>query len=142
MNLTNRSLIRAATDSVLDDIRTQAVVNIRDGMEKIRPYYTLDVEKAYDQRLRRVVNRCARRTLDKSGKRIAFALPEQGIIVNISLCKDPELIKAVNKLMKKQLDGFKASVDRVEERLKVLTGQITMDDIFKRIEEENRTKEA
>lgn len=142
MNLTNRSPIRAATDSVLDDIRTQAVVNIRDGMEKIRPYYTLDVEKAYDQRLRRVVNRCARRTLDKSGKRIAFALPEQGIIVNISLCKDPELIKAVNKLMKKQLDGFKASVDRVEERLKVLTGQITMDDIFKRMEEENRTKEA
>ena len=142
MNLTNRSPIRAATDSVLDDIRTQAVVNIRDGMEKIRPHYTLDVEKAYDQRLRRVVNRCARRTLDKSGKRIAFALPEQGIIVNISLCKDPELIKAVNKLMKKQLDGFKASVDRVEERLKVLTGQITMDDIFKRMEEENRTKEA
>ena len=142
MSLTTKSPIRAATDSVLDDIRTQAVVNIRDGMEKIRPHYTLDVEKAYDQRLRRVVNRCARRTLDKSGNRIAFALPEQGIIVNISLCKDPELIKAVNKLMKKQLDGFKASVDRVEERLKVLTGQITMDEIIRQMEEENRTKEA
>ena len=142
MSLTTKSPIRAATDSVLDDIRTQAVVNIRDGMEKIRPHYTLDVEKAYDQMLRRVVNRCARRTLDKSGKRIAFALPDQGIIVNINLCKDPELIKEVNRLMKRQLDGFKASVTRVEERLKVLTGQITMDEIIRQMEEENRTKEV
>ena len=127
---TSQIPIRKITNTITDDIRNQAVFSISDGMEKLRPHYSLNVEKVYDQRLRRIVNRCARRTVDENGERIAFALPDQGIIVNINRCEDPELIEAVNQAMKKQLDGFKASVDRVAKRLKVLEGQVSIDDLL------------
>ena len=127
---TNWAPIRKITNTISNEIRSKAVFSIKDGMDAIRPHYMLDVEKAYDQRLRRIVNRCARRTLDETGKRIAFALPDQGIIVNINLCNDPELIKAVNAQMEKQLEGFKASVERVHRRIKVLEGQIGIEEIL------------
>ena len=129
-SLTNWTTIRKTTSTISNKIRSQAVFSIKDGMDAIRPHYTLDVEKAYDQRLRRIVNRCARRTLDENGKRIAFVLPDQGIIVNINLCNDPALIKAVNTQMEKQLEGFKASVERVQKRIKVLEGQISFEEIL------------
>ena len=58
-------------------------------------------------------------------------LPDRGLIVNTRLCRDPELIQEVREQMKAQLIGFRTSYRKLAKRYSVLTGQITIDDLFK-----------
>ncbi len=131
-----------ATKALTERLARSPTYSIEQAIEEIREFYQFDVDKLTDQELRRIVGRCARKVMTDNYSRGAYILTKRGIIVNLNVCKDEQLLDEVRELMKKQIVGYRVNYHGVLKRIEVLTGQITIDDLFKDLEEENRTKEA
>ena len=114
--------------------------SVDQAIEEIRDFYQFDYDTLVEQKLRQIVLQCARKVRTRKGRRAAYVVRNE--VINLNLCKDEERVNEVRKRMEKQINGYRDNYRGVLKRLIALTGQITIDDLFKDMEEENRTKEA
>lgn len=131
-----------ATKALTERLVRSPTYSIEQAIDEIREFYQFDSDKLVEQELRRIVGRCARRVMTDKYSRGAYILNKRGIIVNLNVCKDEELLGEVRELMKKQIVGYRVNYHGVLKRIEVLTGQITIDDLFKEMETESWAKEG
>jgi hypothetical protein len=127
----SKQISRVYTSALEDRMRHNATIPTADAIKALEDGYELDPEQATRQQLRRLVGRVAKKIINKNGERTVFLLSDEQLIVNVEKCTDETLLNAVQEQLRKQIKGYRTSYEKVRKRLYVLTGQITIDDLFK-----------
>ena len=125
-----KQISRVYTSALENRMRHSATIPTAEAIKAIEDGYELDPEQAQRQQLRRIVGRVAKKIINKQGERTVFLLSDEQLIVNVERCTDETLLNAVQEQLRKQIKGYRTSYEKVRKRLYVLTGQITIDDIF------------
>lgn len=125
-----KQISRVYTSALENRMRHSATIPTAEAIKAIEDGYELDPEQAQRQQLRRIVGRVAKKIINKQGERTVFLLSDEQLIVNVERCTDETLLNAVQEQLRKQIKGYRISYEKVRKRLYVLTGQITIDDIF------------
>ena len=125
-----KQISRVYTSALENRMRHSATIPTAEAIKAIEDGYELDPEQAQRQQLRRIVGRVAKKITNKQGERTVFLLSDEQLIVNVERCTDETLLNAVQEQLRKQIKGYRTSYEKVRKRLYVLTGQITIDDIF------------
>ena len=126
-----KQISRVYTSALEDRMRHSAIIPTADAIKALEDGYELDPEQATRQQLRRLVGRVAKKITNKQGERTVFLLSDEQLIVNVEKCTDETLLNAVQEQRRRQIKGYRTSYEKVRKRLYVLTGQITIDDLFK-----------
>lgn len=127
----SKQISRVYTSALEDRMRHSATIPTADAIKALEDGYELDPEQATRQQLRRLVGRVAKKIINKNGERTVFLLSDEQLIVNVEKCTDETLLNAVQEQLRRQIKGYRTSYEKVRKRLYVLTGQITIDDLFK-----------
>lgn len=125
-----KQISRVYTSALENRMRHSATIPKTEAIKAIEDGYELDPEQAQRQQIRRIVGRVAKKIINKQGERTVFLLSDEQLIVNVERCTDETLLNAVQEQLRKQIKGYRTSYEKVRKRLYVLTGQITIDDIF------------
>ena len=128
----NRTLMKKAREKIISQMEELGEISIEEAMKIIEPHFIFDSDQAKKSAIRRTATNIIARIKDDKGIRKNFIVKDKNQnsrAIDVSKSKNVKDLKKIKEHLKKTRDTTDMAIWKINNREKVLSGQLSIKDI-------------
>ena len=128
----NRTLMKKAREKIISQMEELGEISIEEAMKIIEPHFIFDSDQAKKSAIRRTATNIIARIKDDKGIRKNFIVKDKNQnsrTIDVSKSKNVKDLKKIKEHLKKTRDTTDMAIWKINNREKVLSGQLSIKDI-------------